>query len=83
MSLHIGRVKQIALANLTFRDISVTGDKGENRASVLFDTGASISFISSTLAEEIANIVAAGRSACEINRRDMNDDEIGEPCSNR
>jgi hypothetical protein len=55
-------MKQIALANLTFKDISVRGDKGESPASVLFDTGASLSFIARALAEKIANIVDADRA---------------------
>ena len=48
-----------ALANLTFQDISIGGDKGEAKGSVLFDTGASLSFVSESLAQRIGNIVEA------------------------
>jgi len=51
----------IALANLTFKGISVRGDKGTKPASVLFDTGATVSIISRALAEQVANIVDADK----------------------
>ena len=56
----MGAVKA-TLANLTFQDISVRGEKGEGRGSVLFDTGASLSFVSQSFAERLGNIVAADR----------------------